>query len=150
MIFHVAPEFRKTNQNPLNIIDIQIIQFPWVRVQENQWALSIIRNCEAPLSLHSYGSNKSYHDFLWTNWSQPKHTVWRINESNRGNGLDSLGLYSYDPRMPPSCTQVKASNVYIPRPWGRSFTDFVKPIGLSKIAPHFVNAMLEGTEDTEY
>ncbi len=56
------------------------------------------------------------------------HEVWRINESNRGNGLDSFGLHSYDPRMPPSCTQVKASNVYITRPWGRSFTHFVKPI----------------------
>lgn len=39
-------------------------------------------NMEYITIVPSYGSNKSSPDFLWTNWTQPQHKVWRINESN--------------------------------------------------------------------
>lgn len=134
MIFHVAPEILKTQSKSSENHWRSNHFLGFQRINEPPNGL-VHSNMEYITIVPSYGSNKSSPDFLWANWTQPQHKVWRINESNAKHAR-FIELDSSWPQMcqweqnswgmgnsesdgffpPPSCTQVKASKVYTTRP----------------------------------
>lgn len=134
MIFHVAPDIWKTNQNPLKIIDIQILSLGSRGSMSHQTALSIVIWNTSPLSLHTALTS---HLLIFFGQTELNHnTRSEGSTSPTQNMPDSLSLIHHDPRCasenknswgmgnsesdgffpPPSCTQVKASKVYTTRP----------------------------------